>query len=157
MQTKDNAHFHIVLVKAWVEKDGKFLMAQRGSVELHKPGVWSLPGGKVDDEVKRDILQATLKKEVLEEVGVKITNQIELIYNNSFIRSDGSHVVNLTFLCHWESGEAQPLEDTAKVQWFTIEELKNFPNAEDFLQIEINELINYLDRIGKTTVVQQSM
>lgn len=35
MQTKDNAHFHIVLVKAWVEKDGKFLMAQRGSQELH--------------------------------------------------------------------------------------------------------------------------
>ena len=153
MKTKDNANFHIVLVKAWIEKDGKFLMAQRGSTELHKPGAWSLPGGKVDDEVVRDILQSTLKKEIVEEVGLDIADDIELIYNNSFIRSDGAHVVNLTFLCHWKSGNAQALEDTANVQWFTVKELRNFPHTEDFLQIEIDELIQYLKRDGKTTIV----
>jgi len=155
MQTKDNANFHIVLVKAWVEKDEKFLMAQRGATELHEPDAWSLPGGKVENEVMRDILQSTLKKEVFEEVGIEITDIIELIYNNSFIRSDGAHVVNLTFLCHWESGIAQALEDTANVQWFSVKELRNFPDSEEYLQIEIDELVKYLNGKGKTTIVQQ--
>ncbi|MDP2669452.1 MAG: NUDIX domain-containing protein [bacterium] len=146
MHTKDNAQFHIVLVKGRVQKDDKFLMAQRSMQELHKPGVRSLPGGKVEDEVERDILQNTLKKEIMEEVGLEITDQIELVYNNSFIRSDDSHVVGLTFLCHRQAGEAQALEDTAKVQRFTLDELKAFPEAEEFLQIEIRALESYLQR-----------
>ena len=52
MQTEDNAQFHIVCVKGWVEKDGKFLLAQRAFNELHHPGVWSLPGGKVETEIE---------------------------------------------------------------------------------------------------------
>lgn len=146
MQTKDNAHFHIVLVKGRVKKDDRFLMAQRGAQELHKPGVRSLPGGKVDDDVERDILQNTLKKEIMEEVGLEITDQIELVYNNSFVRSDGAHVVGLTFLCHRHDGDAQPLEDTASVRRFTIDELRHFPDAEDRLQTEIDALAKHLHR-----------
>lgn len=108
MKTQDNAQFHIVLVKGWVEKDGKFLMAQRGHTEHHEPGSWSLPGGKVENDTERDILQSTLKKEIKEEVGLDITNDIELVYNNSFKRIDETHVVNLTFLCHSLNGDAQP-------------------------------------------------
>jgi 8-oxo-dGTP pyrophosphatase MutT (NUDIX family) len=66
METKDNANFHIVLAKAWVEKDGKFLMGKRADTELHMPGAWSLPGGKVDNEVGPHVVRDTLKKEILE-------------------------------------------------------------------------------------------
>jgi ADP-ribose pyrophosphatase YjhB (NUDIX family) len=145
MQTKDNAQFHIVLVKGWIEKDGKFLLAKRSLKELHKPGVWSLPGGKVEGEKEEpNILQKTLKKEIKEEVGVEITNVIDLIYNNSFKRVDGAHVISLIFLCHYKSGYAKPLEETAEVRWFTLEELKRFNEAEDFLREEIKELVNYM-------------
>lgn len=150
MQTKDNAPFHIVLAKGWVEKDGKFLMAKRGEEELHKPGTWSLPGGKVERDVgEENILQKTLKKEIEEEVGVEITDEIELIYNNTFERIDGAHVVNLTFLCHHKSGEAKPLEDTAQVKWFSIEELRNFEDLEPFFKREVEKLIKYLEKRSK--------
>jgi ADP-ribose pyrophosphatase YjhB (NUDIX family) len=145
MQTRDNAKFHIVLVKGWIEKNRKFLLAKRSNAELHKPGVWSLPGGKVENEIEPNILQKTLKKEIKEEVGVEITNDIELVFNNSFERVDGANVVSLTFLCHYKSGEAKPLEDTVEIRWFSIEELKNFTEIEDFLKIEIIELVKYLE------------
>lgn len=145
MQTKDNAQFHIVAVKAWIEKDNKFLLAKRGLNELHKPNTWSLSGGKVEGKIEEpNILQKTLRREIKEEVGIDVIDDIELIYNNSFVRTDGAHVVMLTFLCHYKSGEAKPLEDTAEIRWFTIEELKRLEGIEDFFKIEIKELMNYL-------------
>ena len=90
-----------------------------------------------------------MKKEIKKEVGLDITNDVELIYNNTFRRVDNAHVVSLTFLCHHKAGEAQPLEDTAQVKWFTEEELRNFSDAKDFLQIEIDELLKFLQKKRK--------
>lgn len=138
---------HKVIVKAWLEKDGKFLLAQRGQTEKHHAGVWSLPGGNVEALVEDEIIENTLKRELSEEVGVEIQNQVQLVYNNGFIKdSDGSHVINLTFLCHWKSGEAKPLEDTAKIAWYSLEELRSMNNAPDFLVKEVEHLINFIRR-----------
>lgn len=103
-----------------------------------------MPGGKIEHSFGPEILQRTLKDEIKEEVGLEITDTINLIYNDSFKRIDRAPVVNLTFLCKWQAGEAQALEDTAAVKWFTLEELKNFDEAEDFLKKEIEHLENYL-------------
>ncbi|HRO65807.1 MAG TPA: NUDIX domain-containing protein [Candidatus Dojkabacteria bacterium] len=148
MQTKDNAHFHIVTVKAWVKKGDKYLLARRGMSEVHMPGVWSIPGGKVDDDGETvNILQETLKREVLEEVGVEITDEIDLVYNNSFKRSDGASVVGLTFLCHWKTGEAQPLEEILEVGWFTLDELIDKEDVADFLKREIRALATFVNSL----------
>lgn len=141
------SRLHKVIVKAWVEKDGKYLLAQRGATEKHHAGIWSLPGGNVEHKVEESILEETLKKEVKEEVGVEVKDKMELVYNNAFIKtSDGSHVINLTFLCHWKSGEAKPLEDTTRIRWFTLEELQNFENPPDFLEREIKHLASHLKK-----------
>lgn len=142
METKDNAQFHIVAVKAWVKKGDKYLLARRGMNEVHMPGIWSIPGGKVDECGETvNILQDTLKREVLEEVGLEITYEIDLVFNNIFKRSDGASVVGLTFLCHWKSGEAKPLEDTSEVKWFTLTELLGMEDVEEFLKREIRVLV----------------
>lgn len=146
MQTQDNAQFHIVLVKGWVKKEDKYLLARRSATEVHAPGVWSLPGGKVENEDEKNILQKTLYKEIEEEVGLQISDKIELIYNNSFTRDDNAHVIGLTFLCHFLSGDAAPLEDTTEIKWLSIEELKGLSDIKPFLQIEIEYLANYLNR-----------
>jgi len=73
----------------------------------------------------------------MEETGIKIANHAELLTNNTFIRSTGQHVVALTFLCHWKSGEAKPLEDTIGVKWISEEELKDMefaPNVKIYIQ-----------------------
>lgn len=147
MQTKDNANFFIVLAKGWVEKDGKFLLARRGPEELHMPGVWSLPGGKVETEITQNILQKTLRKEIEEEVGITISDNIELVHNNSFERTDGAIVIGLTFLCHYASGTPAPMEDTTEIAWYTLQELNELQNIEDFLQKEIQTLIAYQEKM----------
>lgn len=137
---------HIVLVKGWIEKEGKYLMAQRALTEHFMPGAWSLPGGKVEHQVGRDILLDTLKKEVQEEVGVEINDKLDFVYDNCFVRNDGAFVVSLTFRCFYKSGDARPLEDTAQVKWFSIDELETFKDVEDFLQHEIDRLIRFLKK-----------
>ena len=95
------------------------------------PGRWTIPGGKVDhaDDDITNVLQLTAKREVLEETGVEITDEMELVTNNSYTKENGQHVVAIVFKCHYKSGSARPLEDTIDCEWATIEEVKqiDFP------------------------------
>ena len=130
---------HLILVNAVVEKDGKILVSQRSLEETHEPGKWTIPGGKVERTAGDvwNIIEETLNKEVMEETGVKITSDAQLLTNNTFIRSTGQHVVALIFLCHWKSGEVKPLEDTIDAKWISEEELKNMefaPNVSTYIQ-----------------------
>ncbi|MBI2355632.1 MAG: NUDIX domain-containing protein [Candidatus Doudnabacteria bacterium] len=144
MITEDNAKLHTVLVKGWVRKGDKFLIAKRSPKEIHAAGIWSIPGGKIEDEVERDIIENTLKKEILEEVGVEIGDRIEFVGSSSFQRVDAPHVVGLTFLCGYQSGEARPLEDTTDVKWLTLEELKKFKELPDFLRMDLAQLEQHI-------------
>ncbi len=68
-----------------------------------------------------------LKKEIAEEVGVKIFDDIILVHDNTFIGSNnGDNVLALIFLCKYKSGEAKPLEDTMDVKWIEKNEIDNF-------------------------------
>lgn len=130
---------HLILVNAVVEKDDKILVSQRSFEETHQPGSWTIPGGKVEKTPGNvwNIIEETLKKEVMEETGVEIKDDAQLLTNNTFIRSTGQHVVALVFLCHWKSGEGKPLEDTIDVKWITEEELKKMefaPNVDIYIQ-----------------------
>lgn len=145
MQTQDNAQFHILLIKGRVEKEGKYLLAKRSPHEIQAGGDWALPGGKVETEDMADIIQKTLADELREEVGIEITNEIQLIGNGAFTRDDGAHVVGMTFVCHYASGEAQPLEDTTEVKWMSIEELEALTDIKPFLKKEIDRLRKYIN------------
>ncbi len=135
---------HIVLVNAVIEKSGKFLIAQRSWEESHMPGWWSLPGGKVDrTEGIEDILVKTLRREVKEEVGLEIEENPVLIYNGSFIRATGHHVIDFTFLCQWKSGEAKALEDSLAVAWVSPAELGNY-QIHDSMKDRIFRAVRYL-------------
>jgi len=130
---------HVVLVNGIVEKDGKLLISQRSFEESHMPGLWTIPGGKVD-QTGGDfwgIIEHTLAKEVKEETGVDIEEHVQLISNNTFIRSTGHHVIALNFLCKWKSGIAEPLEDTIAVAWVSgaeIDKYKLCPGVDKYLK-----------------------
>lgn len=64
----------------------------------------------------------------MEEVGIEIENELELISSKSFIRSSGDHVVGMSFLATYKSGEPQPLEDQEAVKWMNkVEMLEIMP------------------------------
>jgi len=132
MKTKDNAHFHIVLVKGIVIKDGKYLIAKRSTKEIQEGGKWSIPGGKVELRTKEsdfDVLEETLKREIKEEVDIEIEEPPHYLQSISFVRVDNAPVIGTLFLCKWKSGKVKPLEDHVKVNWVSIDELKNYDLA----------------------------
>lgn len=138
---------HLILINAVVEKNGKILVSQRSFEETHEPGKWTIPGGKVERTTGDvwNIIEETLKKEVFEETGVKISDKAQLLTNNTFIRSTGQHVVALIFLCHWKSGRAKALEDTIDTKWITEKELKKMkfaPNVDIYIQNGFDSLIS---------------
>lgn len=131
-----NNQTHILLINALVIKEGKLLIGQHSYEESHQPGRWSIPGGKVDrtNGDVENIVEETLKREVLEETGIEIQDEVKLIANNTFIRSTGHHVVVLVFLCKWKSGDARPLEDTIDVKWITREEVGQYDFSDGVLR-----------------------
>ena len=135
----DISKLHSVIVNAIVEKDGKILVSQRSFDEGHEGGKWTIPGGKID-KTEGDvfnIVEKTCAREIEEETGIKIKENVQLITNNTFIRSNGQHVIALICLCHWDSGDTQALEDTIGVKWISENEIDSFdfaPNVKGYLQ-----------------------
>lgn len=143
----ENNKIYSVIVNAVVEKDGKILLSQRSLSEAHEPGKWTIPGGKVEnspnEEEIKNIIEKTCAREVIEEVGVEIEDDIKLIANNTFKRSNGQMVLALVFLCKYKSGEAKALEDTNAVAWVIRSELDNYdfpPNVKEYVESGFAEL-----------------
>lgn len=129
---------HLILVNGVVFKDNKVLVSQRSWEEPHEPGKWTIPGGKVEktDGNVFHIIEKTLKNEIIEETGIEIEERIQMITNNTFIRSTGQHVVALVFQCWYKSGIAKPLEDTIDCKWVTKEEVQQMefaPNIKEYI------------------------
>jgi 8-oxo-dGTP diphosphatase len=129
----------IVNVEGAIKKGDRWLVIERSRQEEHAGGLLSLVGGKVEQEGNTTaILERTLRREIEEEVGVQINN-MTYIHSTSFVTAHGIHVVNVVFLCEYESGEARPvsLEEVAHVYWLTTEEILQHPQAPSYLKESI--------------------
>lgn len=131
-------NFYSVIVNGViVNSEGKILIAERSPEEGHEGGKWSILGGKIESiGEEHDVLLKNIKKEILEEVGVEIFDDIVLVHDNTFTRNNGDDVLALVFVCKYKSGEAKPLEDTADVKWIAKEEINNYefaPNVKEYI------------------------
>lgn len=129
---------HSVIVNAVIFNGDKVLVSQRSLEEAHEPGKWTIPGGKVErtEGDVFNIIEDTLAREVMEETGVEIEKEVQLIANNTFIRSDGQHVIAMVFKCIYKSGDARPLEDTIDCKWATkneVEKMDFSPNVKNYI------------------------
>lgn len=77
---------------------------------------------------------------MLEEIGVKITDKLHYVYSSSFVSDVGDHVLNIVYLCEYDSGIASTLsqQEVEEVFWFTTEEVLNHPMAPIYLKESIN-------------------
>ncbi len=139
-----NIPTHVVAVFGIVQKGNKYLIARRKESDPQAGGEWSVPSGKVEKGGGNGILEETLKREILEEVGIKVQSDIKLLANGSFIRVSGHSVIALTFLCKWKSGVARPLEDQDEVLWLTLPQIKRFK-----MPFYTKERFVYLDKYLK--------
>ncbi|MFX1533297.1 MAG: NUDIX hydrolase [Promethearchaeota archaeon] len=137
--------FYIVNMEAAIFHEDKWLMIKRSEQEEYAGGTISFVGGKIDDmEYTEDVLEKTLIREIFEEVGIEIEDEMTYVNSTLFI-ANNEPVVDIIFLCKYKSGKAhcKSSDEVAAVYWMTTEEVVNHPNTPPWLvkNIEIADKV----------------
>ncbi len=123
---------YIVNVEVAIVREGRYLLIVRGAGETHAPGTLSLVGGKVEAVGQVEgVLEAALRREVAEEVGVTLAAPLLYVRSTAFVADDGDPVVDIVFLARYEGGEPtinDPAE-VAAIRWLTATEVAADPDA----------------------------
>lgn len=145
---------HYVVVTGIVIKDGRYLIARRSLEEAAFPGLWTVPGGKLNrndyENSPKDtpdhwynVLEKLLQREVQEEVGLKIKN-IRYLLSLAYIRSDNMPTLIISLFCDYAFGEVKLSKDLIEFAWVNLEELKNYE-----LVPGLREEIELVDKVLK--------
>ncbi|MBI2063467.1 MAG: NUDIX domain-containing protein [Candidatus Yanofskybacteria bacterium] len=133
----ENKILHEVVITAIVIKDGKYLVTKRSMQEKRFPGMWTVPGGKIetDDYVNLpkdtehywyNVLEQVLRKEVRSETGLEIKN-IAYVTSLARVHEDKNPSLVISCLADYDSGEIKLQEDeTVDHAWVTLAEAKNY-------------------------------
>jgi len=125
----------IVNVEAAINHEGKWLVIERSQKEEHAGGMLSLVGGKVEQgQQPVEMLESNLKREVLEEVDLEIKN-VNYLYSSAFVTDKNEHVLNIVFLCEYQSGIAYPKspDEVEDVKWMSSVEIERHRKAPVYL------------------------
>ncbi|MBU9710723.1 NUDIX domain-containing protein [Evansella tamaricis] len=135
----------IVNVEGAIYKDDKWLIIERSKKEEHAGGLLSLVGGKVEQEGNTsDILERTVKREISEEVDVNVKEKLKYVHSTSFVADSGENVVDIVFLCEYDSGKAiaKSPDEVESINWMTAQQVYEHPNAPDYLKVSIKKAEN---------------
>ncbi len=124
---KDPKYPRVCVSAAIVNKEGKVLLTKR-SEKVWYAGTWCLPGGHV--EGGEDWI-AAVRKEVLEEVGLKVKNEVLVgIYSDpklNTLEDKPSGRVNVfvsaCFLIRDFEGEVKITDEVSEYGWFSVDKL----------------------------------
>ena len=89
-----------VAVKGIIVREQKYLILKRSTKSSFDPGLWDLPGGKLEYGEK---LEETLIREVKEETGLTI--KVLIPFDTWHFFKDEIFVTGVTFLCHFVKGK----------------------------------------------------
>lgn len=133
----ENKYLHEVVITAIIVKDGKYLITRRSPNKKRFPGMWTVPGGKLetDDYINLpkdttdywyNVLEKVLRREVKEEVGLDITN-IVYVTSLATVHGDGNSSLVISCLADYQSGNIMLKPDeTDEFRWITLEEAKDY-------------------------------
>lgn len=110
-----------IAVKAFIVNDGKLLIVRRRDTDVHKPGIWEIPGGRLAPA--EDPFEG-LKREVREETGLDVTILNPLRVHH-FTRDDGQKITMLTFLCKPATADAIISEEHTQHEWIEIDNMQS--------------------------------
>ena len=128
MSYNKNNKLHIVAVVAVIRNnEGKYLVLKRSEREIAYPGMYTLPGGKVEDN---DTVEETLVKEAKEEANLDLKPGKILLKDKSFIRPDDQTVKVFSYLCEVENSDNIKIsDDFTDYKWVLFEDLKNISHV----------------------------
>ncbi|NQW17585.1 MAG: NUDIX domain-containing protein [Chloroflexi bacterium] len=122
---------HLVGIMAGIYHNGKYLMMVRAEVESEAPMTLSFVSGSTEVGPERDdVLEDTLHREVMEEVGVTV---VDLVYvrSRAFTLTRGVPVIIAEFICKWDAGTARVADpnEVESVAWMTVAEVNSHPKS----------------------------
>lgn len=128
MSYNKNNKLHIVAVVAVIRNNlGKYLVLKRSEKEIAYPGLYTFPGGKVEDN---DTIEETLINEVKEEANLDLKPGKILLKDKSFIRPDDQTVKVFSYLCEVENSDNVKIsDDFTDYKWVSFEDLKHISHV----------------------------
>jgi len=124
--------------KGFIVSDGRLLLLQRRLNDVQKPGIWELPGGRL--ELAEDPFVG-MKREVLEETGLEVEVLMPFSVRH-FARDDGQTITMLVFLCKAFEENVKLSEEHIAFEWVQAEKAKE--KITDFFYKEV-DLFNKLE------------
>ena len=137
MANSTNKYLHEVVITAIIVKDGKYLITRRSENKKRFPGMWTVPGGKLETEDYMNlpketehywynVLEKVLKREVQEEVGLEIEN-IVYVTSLATIHKDGNPSLVISCKADYKSGDVVlQEEENDKYAWVDLEKAKRY-------------------------------
>ena len=134
---KQSQHLHEVAITAIIVKDGKYLIIRRSPNKRRFPGMWTVPGGKMEtsDYLKLpkdtehywyNVLERTLRREVKEEVGIEISN-IEYVTSLATVHADRNPSLVISCMADYVSGDiVLQKEELDEHVWVDLEEAAKY-------------------------------
>ena len=130
-------YLHEVAITAIIQKAGKFLITRRSKNKKRFPGMWTVPGGKLEPKDYLDlpkdtedywynVLEKTLAREVKEEVGLEIDN-VQYLTSLATVHSDGNPSLVISCIADYLSGEVTlQQEESDDFAWVDLKEAKEY-------------------------------
>jgi uncharacterized protein len=115
---------HIVNVEVAIVRDDRWLVIERGP-GVAQAGTIAFVGGKAENVADTpDVLEATARREIMEEVGVAV-GALHYVESHAFQTPDGQRVIDVLFVARWERHEPRPLiaAEVAAVHWLRFDEI----------------------------------
>jgi len=166
MTTPANPFLHEVAITAIIVKDGKYLITRRSLKKKRYPGMWTVPGGRLEAKdylaLPKDtefywynVLERTLKREVMEEVGLEIAN-VEYVTSLATVHAvDHTPSLVISCLADYVAGEVKlQTDETEEFAWVSLEESKGY-QLMDGIYEEFVQVAN-MRKLGKRTLWEKA-
>ena len=127
--------------KAFAVRDGKLLIVKREPKNVQTPGIWEIPGGRL--EIGEDPVEG-MKREMLEETGLEVEVVMPFSVRH-FTRKDGQVITMLVFLCKALGDDVKLSAEHTHYEWVPVEKAKEkisdfyFPEVERFLKMGLGK------------------
>ena len=126
-----------VVITAIIAKDKRYLILRRSLEKKRFPGMWTVPGGHLESrdfantpkETKEywyNVLEKTLRREVVEEAGIEIKN-IEYVTSLATVHADGAASLVISCMAQYDTGKIKLQKgETDKSAWVSLAEAKQY-------------------------------
>lgn len=130
-----------VVVKGILIRNNRILIIQRSHTDSFGAGTWEVVGGNLNFG---ESLEEALKREYLEEVGLKITVK-SLLFSTTFFTSNVRQIVLLSYLCESEESQISLSCEHEQYLWASKEELLTLLPQEILADYELYDVLDLLE------------